>query len=120
MIDEYGNTIIRKGDKEEAIIIEEQPTKEEAKKEIDLTKKTLLQALLSFISNGFVNTQKVSLNSYEKPSMANTSKDVFVFRGRGWGHAVGMSQNGAKGMANNGFSAEEIIKWYYTGVNIEG
>jgi SpoIID/LytB domain protein len=54
------------------------------------------------------------------PSMANTSKDVFVFRGRGWGHAVGMSQNGAKGMAEEGFTAEEIIKWYYSGVTIKG
>ena len=50
--------------------------------------------------------------------MAGSSQEVFVFRGRGWGHAVGMSQNGAKGMANNGFSAEEIIKWYYSGVSV--
>jgi stage II sporulation protein D len=51
--------------------------------------------------------------------MAKSSNTVFVFRGRGWGHAVGMSQNGAKGMAQNGFTAEEILKWYYTGVEIE-
>jgi SpoIID/LytB domain protein len=44
---------------------------------------------------------------------------TFTFRGRGWGHAVGMSQNGAKGMAKEGFTAEEIIKWYYTGVTLE-
>jgi len=55
-----------------------------------------------------------------EPLKASNSKSVgeFTFRGRGWGHAVGMSQNGAKGMANNGFTAEEIIKWYYTGVDI--
>ncbi len=46
------------------------------------------------------------------------SKSTFTFRGRGWGHAVGMSQNGAKGMANEGFSCEEIITWYYSGVKI--
>ena len=49
---------------------------------------------------------------------ANSNKTTFTFRGRGWGHAVGMSQNGAKGMAENGFTAEEIIKWYYSGVQI--
>lgn len=45
---------------------------------------------------------------------------TFEIKGRGWGHSVGMSQNGAIGMANNDFSCEEIIKWYYRGVEIEG
>ena len=45
--------------------------------------------------------------------------DTFEIKGRGWGHAVGMSQNGAIGMANNDFSCDEIIKWYYKGVEIE-
>lgn len=49
---------------------------------------------------------------------ASRSNTTFTFRGRGWGHAVGMSQNGAKGMAENGFSCEEIICWYYSGVEI--
>jgi len=31
---------------------------------------------------------------------------------------VGLSQNGAKGMANRGFTADEIISFYYTGVEI--
>ncbi len=49
----------------------------------------------------------------------NTSGvSTFVIQGRGWGHSVGMSQNGAIGMAKNDFSAEEIIKWYYRGVDI--
>ena len=33
---------------------------------------------------------------------------------------VGLSQNGAQGMAQQGYSYEEIIKHYYTGVTIEG
>ncbi len=43
----------------------------------------------------------------------------FVFTGTGWGHAVGMSQDGAKGMANAGFNYEQILKYYYSGINIE-
>ncbi len=31
-----------------------------------------------------------------------------------------MSQNGAIGMALEGFSYDEIIKWYYTDVKIQG
>lgn len=37
---------------------------------------------------------------------------------RGYGHGVGMSQYGANGMAKQGYSYEEILKHYYTGVNI--
>lgn len=43
-----------------------------------------------------------------------------VFTGRGNGHGIGMSQNGAIGMALNGFDYEEILKWYYTDIEILG
>jgi stage II sporulation protein D len=36
----------------------------------------------------------------------------------GYGHGVGMCQYGAKGMAEKGFDYQEIIKHYYTGVEI--
>lgn len=36
----------------------------------------------------------------------------------GFGHRVGMSQNGARVMAEDGKGYEEILKWYYTGVEI--
>jgi len=42
----------------------------------------------------------------------------FVFIGRGWGHGVGMCQVGAYGLAKQGWSAEQIIKAYYTGVEL--
>jgi len=45
----------------------------------------------------------------------NTS---YIFKGRGYGHLVGMSQNGANGMAKNGFTYDEILKHYYSGVEI--
>ncbi|MDQ0287281.1 stage II sporulation protein D [Desulfofundulus luciae] len=41
-----------------------------------------------------------------------------TFRGSGWGHGVGMSQYGALGMASQGYSYQEILKYYYTGVQI--
>jgi len=41
-----------------------------------------------------------------------------TFSGRGWGHGIGLSQHGAKGMAEAGFTFEQIIKHYYTGVQI--
>jgi stage II sporulation protein D len=38
-----------------------------------------------------------------------------IIRGSGWGHGVGLSQWGAKGMADAGFTANQIIAHYYPG-----
>lgn len=42
----------------------------------------------------------------------------FSFIGRGWGHGVGMCQVGAYGLARQGFSGEQILKAYYTGIEL--
>lgn len=42
----------------------------------------------------------------------------FVFTGRGWGHGVGMCQVGAYGLAKQGYSAEQILKSFYTGIEL--
>lgn len=42
----------------------------------------------------------------------------YVICGGGFGHGVGMSQNGTRAMTELGYSAEDIIKHYYTGVEI--
>jgi len=42
----------------------------------------------------------------------------FVFTGRGWGHGVGMCQVGAYGLARQGWSFEQILKAYYTGIEL--
>lgn len=42
----------------------------------------------------------------------------FVFTGRGWGHGVGMCQVGAYGLAKQGWSAEQILKAYYSGIEL--
>lgn len=42
----------------------------------------------------------------------------YKIRGGGYGHGVGMSQNGVKAMVEAGFKYEEILEHYYTGVNI--
>jgi SpoIID/LytB domain protein len=43
----------------------------------------------------------------------------FIIRGAGWGHGVGLCQIGAAVMASRGFSAEEILKHYFYGVEIK-
>lgn len=44
--------------------------------------------------------------------------DYAEFTGFGWGHGVGMCQWGAYGMSKKGYSAEEILKFYYPGAQI--
>ena len=44
--------------------------------------------------------------------------DEFVFTVSGYGHGVGMSQYGANYMAQQGFNYKEILKHYYTDVEI--
>ncbi|PHV71880.1 hypothetical protein CS063_03075 [Sporanaerobium hydrogeniformans] len=43
--------------------------------------------------------------------------DLIIY-GQGFGHGVGMSQSGAKGMAKAGYNYREIIEYYYTGVRV--
>ncbi len=46
-------------------------------------------------------------------------RGVFVFTGRGSGHGVGLSQWGAKGMAEHGASYKKILKHYYKGTKLK-
>ena len=42
-----------------------------------------------------------------------------LFSGKGWGHGVGLCQEGACGMALKGFNAFEILRYYYRGITVE-
>lgn len=39
--------------------------------------------------------------------------ETFTINGSGWGHGVGMSQYGARGMAQEGYTATQILQHYY-------
>ncbi len=70
------------------------------------------------IQNSSIASDGKSTQKYDVSYTAG-DKDTFVFTGEGWGHGVGMSQYGAKGMAMAGFDYEEILTHYYTGTHIE-
>jgi stage II sporulation protein D len=46
------------------------------------------------------------------------SGPLFVFSGHGWGHGVGMSQYGAYGYAQHGWTAPQILAHYYPGTTL--
>ena len=49
----------------------------------------------------------------------NLIHDDVVFEGLGWGHGVGLCQWGAYFMAKRGFSAMQILEYYYPEANLE-
>ena len=60
-----------------------------------------------------------SLFSYDIERNAVGTVVGATFFGRGWGHGVGMCQVGAYGMALAGATYEEILKKYYTGIELQ-
>lgn len=56
------------------------------------------------------------ITNIEKRTNSGTME--FTFDGRGYGHGVGMSQWGAKEMADQGFTYRHILNHYYRGTRI--
>lgn len=44
--------------------------------------------------------------------------DRITFTTKGYGHGVGMSQYGANGMAQEGYTYQQILSYYYTGIQL--
>ena len=54
----------------------------------------------------------------QPPPPPPPAADSFTFSGSGWGHGVGMSQWGARGMAERGVTYDQILGYYYTGAAV--
>lgn len=62
---------------------------------------------------------KVFIKDQNTMTSVNTIPEYYVFTGKGWGHGLGMSQYGAKGMAEAGFNFIQILEYYYTGTKVK-
>lgn len=62
-----------------------------------------------YVYNGIVKSQI---------NYSDISENI-IFKGKGWGHGLGMSQWGAKKMAEEGFSYEDILKFYYNETELQ-
>lgn len=62
---------------------------------------------------------KLATNNGGVAAVTQSEPISYTFSGGGWGHGVGMSQWGAKGMADNGFNYKEILTHYFTGVQVD-
>lgn len=54
-----------------------------------------------------------------EPAKQENEDGVYVITGTGSGHNIGLSQEGARSMANAGFTFEEIIEFYFTDVEVD-
>ena len=72
---------------------------------------------VSVISSSGISDVSPSGGGSVKPTSSNNG--TFTITGTGNGHNVGMSQYGAKAMAEAGYDYEEILGFYYTDITIE-
>ncbi|WP_026475749.1 SpoIID/LytB domain-containing protein [Alkaliphilus transvaalensis] len=65
------------------------------------------------------NSTNIKLFNGQNYKQVESGPEVFAFEGKGWGHGLGMSQHGARKMAELGHNFEAILMYYYTGVKVE-
>lgn len=53
-----------------------------------------------------------------KITSQNGLSTIFTINGSGYGHGVGLSQYGARGMADHGYNYIDILKYYYKGIDV--
>ncbi|NJN23370.1 MAG: SpoIID/LytB domain-containing protein, partial [Acaryochloridaceae cyanobacterium RL_2_7] len=94
--------------------------------EVILQKDEILRALDAPNSLLFyVDPQSKSVEGESRslaPGAVAASQQVlegFTFAGGGLGHAVGLSQAGSYRLSNIGYSAEQILKFYYPGATLQ-
>ena len=99
-----------------------------------------LDDIIVFLSLREQERQKSQSNQPNKPSLSNPEEDfeekeilkihdnststyntevIYLLQGRGYGHGVGLSQWGARGMAMEGYSYQEILFHYFPGCEIK-
>lgn len=80
---------------------------------------------MAVISSTGVSSVKASNNSMtilganDVKRTAALVPETYTFTGKGWGHAVGMSQEGAIGMGKAGIKYDEILTHYFQGTKVE-
>jgi peptidoglycan hydrolase-like amidase len=76
----------------------------------------VLAALAALLAVGSASARSVCTGAcYAAPAGSGA---LFVFTGHGWGHGVGMSQYGAYGYAQHGWTYSKILAHYYPGTKL--
>jgi len=86
------------------------------------TARDYLQSLAFVTSKGVCknsNTEIIRIKGRNGTRKFSTQSKNYVIKGRGWGHGVGLSQWGAKRMAEMGYNCTEILQHYYRGSQVK-
>ena len=72
------------------------------------------------INNDSIPLRKIRLDWNLRSTFFNVTidGDNLLFKGKGYGHGVGLCQEGAMNMSKLGYSYKDIIKYYYKNTNI--
>jgi len=107
-------------DTEDKKEIEDKEVQEESIKEVLEQKEDwTIKELLELMKKNKQEREKEKEKIVPKVEIAKLKTPLtFLFSGSGNGHGVGMSQWGAYGMALQGSGYQDILKYYYQGINI--
>ena len=92
------------------------------KLDVKIIKRSSTNRVINLNING---KEFISKNLYSKLGLRSTDFSIrqdgnnVIIDMVGNGHGVGMSQYGAEGMAEEGYSYSDILKYYYSGTNIK-
>jgi stage II sporulation protein D len=99
-----------------------------AVRSIEVTERTASLRATVVTVRGTAGTQRLRGNDFRRVVGYDVLKSTLFavaidggvarFSGRGYGHGVGMCQWGAKGMAERGSSAGQILAFYYPGATL--
>ncbi len=114
-----GEELIIEAEREGKEEIEKEEQKESVKEILEQKKDWTIKELVELMKKRREESEKgkeqeVTLAEVKTSNIPLT----FLFSGLGNGHGVGMSQWGAYGMALQGYKYQDILKYYYQGIDI--
>lgn len=74
---------------------------------------------VSLVENNSSSTETQPPTVQPGSGTVTVSGSTYTFQGGGYGHQIGMSQFGANAMARRGFTCEEIVTFYFPGVQVK-
>ena len=101
-----------------AIELQYENTSEVLRNENDIRRVLGVYQTEIHLNNGQIRTD-ISMIPSACFEVVEVSEGKIVLHGGGFGHGIGMSQYGAKSMAEQGYNYKEIIGYYYENVVVE-
>lgn len=97
------------------------PTEQDEAKSIALNFKQDQRKIFLECSNSRVPLKNIRQDLQLKStffSISEINKDSVLFRGRGYGHGLGMCQEGAMRMSKSGYTYTQILNFYYKNIQL--